>query len=315
MSDTTEEPSIRRRIETLSSTLSLPTVRKALGFLEGEHASRHRFGSDDVMDIREYTPEDEARLIDWKTSARIGKPMVVQRERLVTSRVWLLLDVGAQMQGMCQSHEPAWQVAANALCMFAALSLKRSDDISLVFSDANAITRVPFHGGFVQFEHTLDAALDRQWAVQRNIDALLAYARRIKNKDALIVLATDEQALQERHLATIRLLARTHPIVLIDVATINPFADNGFDTILDAQSKRRVPAFLRNEHTAREVETHREFLATALHRELSKTGSTMIHASSSEAVFSQFVALVSHALSRTTRNQLASAPSLHLASL
>ena len=45
---------IRRKIETLGTTLSLPTVRKALGILEGAHASNKRFGADDVVDIHAY---------------------------------------------------------------------------------------------------------------------------------------------------------------------------------------------------------------------------------------------------------------------
>ena len=67
---------IRRKIETLGTTLSLPTVRKALGILEGAHASNKRFGADDVVDIHAYEPGDEAKRIDWKTSARAGRPMV-----------------------------------------------------------------------------------------------------------------------------------------------------------------------------------------------------------------------------------------------
>lgn len=188
--------SVRKKIEALGTQLSLPTVRKALGALEGEHASGRRGGSGDAMDVHAYEPGDESRLIDWKTSARQGRPMVVERERLSTSRVWLLMDVGLEMTGVCPSGERAWQVAANALRMFAALSLRRSDDISLVFGDESSITRVPFNGGFAQFERTLDKALDRDWDHHRNIDALLEYARRIKDREALIVLATDEHAME-----------------------------------------------------------------------------------------------------------------------
>ena len=133
--------SVRKKIEALGTQLSLPTVRKALGALEGEHASGRRGGSGDAMDVHAYEPGDESRLIDWKTSARQGRPMVVERERLSTSRVWLLMDVGLEMTGVCPSGERAWQVAANALRMFAALSLRRSDDISLVFGDESSITR------------------------------------------------------------------------------------------------------------------------------------------------------------------------------
>jgi len=235
--------SVRKKIEALGTQLSLPTVRKALGALEGEHASGRRGGSGDAMDVHAYEPGDESRLIDWKTSARQGRPMVVERERLSTSRVWLLMDVGLEMTGVCPSGERAWQVAANALRMFAALSLRRSDDISLVFGDESSITRVPFNGGFAQFERTLDKALDRDWDHHRNIDALLEYARRIKDREALIVLATDEHAMEERHITTIRRITRTHPMVLIDVATMNPFkAVSSRHAPTDGLSARRVPA-------------------------------------------------------------------------
>ena len=284
--------SVRKKIEALGTQLSLPTVRKALGALEGEHASGRRGGSGDAMDVHAYEPGDESRLIDWKTSARQGRPMVVERERL-------------SMTGVCPSGERAWQVAANALRMFAALSLRRSDDISLVFGDESSITRVPFNGGFAQFERTLDKALDRDWDHHRNIDALLEYARRIKDREALIVLATDEHAMEERHITTIRRITRTHPMVLIDVATMNPFkAVSSRHAPTDGLSARRVPAFLRNAKAAAEVDTHRAYMAAALEQELTRAGSHIIRSASSESMFDRFVALVSRALARTTRNRL-----------
>lgn len=298
---------IRKRIETLSSSLSLPTVRKALGVLEGEHSSGRRAGSADVMDIRAYEYGDEAHRIDWKTSARVGRPMIAQRERLTTSHVWMLLDVGIEMTGTCDSGEHAYEVAANALCMFAALSLRRSDSVSLVFGDERSITRVPFHGGLAQFERTLDDALQREWSNRRNIDALLDYATHIRDHNALIVLATDEHALSTRHTKKIRRIMQTHPLILIDVATINPFVFRRNAVVLDGVSPRAIPAFLRRRETVREVETHRHFVAATLERELTRMGAHVIRAGSSKAVFNAFVRLVSTSLSYSTRNHLKTA--------
>lgn len=306
MRETRPHDRIRAKIEALGTSVNLPTVRKALGVLEGEHASQRRGGVDELMDIRPYVPGDEARRIDWRISARVGHPMMVQRERPSTSRVWLLLDVGREMTGSCQSGEHAYEVAANALRMFAALSLRRSDDVSLVFGDSAAITRVPFNGGFAQFGRTLDMALQRDWNHPRNIDALLEYARRIRDRHALIVLATDEHALGKRHVAEIRRIAQSHPMVVIDVATVNPFTTSAERT-LDGMSNRAVPAFLRNAQTQREVDTHRTYLAASLEHELSRCGSRLIRSSSSEAMFDAFVRLVSDALARSTRNQLRAA--------
>ena len=277
---------IRRKIEALGNSLSLPTVRKALGVLEGEHASNRRGGNDDPMDIRVYGPGDEARLIDWKASARLGRPMVVQHARQATSQVWLLCDVGEEMTGGCASGEPAYAVAGNALRMFAALSLRRSDDVSLVFADAHSITRMPFNGGFAQFERTLDDALRRDWSYGRNIDALLDYARRIRDRQALIVLATDELALRKRHINVIGAIAATHPVVLITVATANPFdPSEAAREWYDGKSGHRIPALLRNAKAAEEVALHRRYVCAALEHELAKHGSRMIRAASSDMMF------------------------------
>lgn len=152
--------------------------------------------------------------------------MIAQRERLSSTRVYLLLDAGVEMTEVCPSDEMAYRIAANALCMFAALSLRRSDEVSLVFGDSSNITRVPFHGGLAQFEHTLDKALDRGWRFPRNIDALLDYAAHIRDREALIVLATDDHALDDTHMRAIRRITQTHPLVLINVGTINPFSSD-----------------------------------------------------------------------------------------
>lgn len=306
--------SILKKIESLGTSLSLPTVRKALGLLEGAHASGRRPGSDDVLDIRPYADGDESRLIDWKTSARMGQPMLVQRERLATSRVWLMLDVGKEMLGSCEGGEPAYEVAANALRMFAMLSLRRSDDVSLVFGDCESITRVPFHGGFPDFERTLDAALDRRWSGPRNMEALLQYACGLGNRETMVVLASDEHAIQERHLTAVRSIARTHPLVLINVATINPFKRQEFKAVYEGSSKRRVPAFFIDANAEQEVSTHREYAAAALDRELVRDGATVIRADSSDGMFRQFVRLVSASMAGSARNRLRAATPIALRS-
>ena len=289
---------IRRKIEMLGTSLSLPTVRRAMGILEGEHASARRGGNDDLLDIRAYEVGDEARQIDWKISARNGRAMIAQRERLSSTRVYLLLDAGVEMTEVCPSDEMAYRIAANALCMFAALSLRRSDEVSLVFGDSSNITRVPFHGGLAQFEHTLDKALDRNWLFPRNIDALLDYAAHIRDREALIVLATDDHALDDTHMRAIRRITQTHPLVLINVGTVNPFSNDPIPSmphapLVDGATGRRIPTFLRNTKAAQELDTHRAYLLQALDRELSRCGSRMIHASSSEGMFHAFVRLLS----------------------
>ncbi|GAA6123399.1 DUF58 domain-containing protein [Bifidobacterium psychraerophilum] len=304
---------VRRKIEALGIKLSLPTVRKALGVLEGEHLSHRSGGTGDTMDIRAYESGDEARFIDWKSSARAGRPMIAQRERLATSRVWMLLDVGREMSGSCMGGERAIDVAANALAMFASLCLRRSDDISLVLADAASITRMQFSGGFTEFEHRLDNALQGQMNNARHIDALLDYANTIQDRNALVVLATDETALGDKQLHAIRKLAQSHPVVVVDVATINPFSrPSGYRHVVNARDGRRMPAFLAQPDMSKAVENHREFATTALRLELDHAGSTLLHCASSELMFTEFIRIVSSTLTRSSRNLLRSPKTLNI---
>ena len=300
---------IRRRIEALGSRLTLPTARRALGVLEGEHPSTTRGSGYDFLELREYEPSDEARRIDWRASARHGRPMIVSGEREVTGNVWLLLDGSLQMTGAATGGERSLDVAANALRMFARLSLRRSDSISLVTADADAITRIPFTGGFGKFETTLDRAMGSLGSRPRHIDALLDYASRVRDRHALMVIATDDMALEEGQIEAIRVLSATHPLVVVDVTTLNPFSAG--TPVRDGESGRVTGAFLRSRHArkaAQEADARREFLRMSLETQLGRAGATLMAAGSSADMFDSFVTLVSGTLGR--RSQLPAAPSM-----
>ena len=233
-------------------------------------------------------------MIDWHASARVGRPMVVERERLVTSKVWLLLDVGREMSGTCLDGEQAIQVAANALCMFATLCLRRSDEVDLVLVDSSAIRRIPCQGGFARFEQTLDRALESPLDQPRNLEALLGYATGIQDRQAMLVIATDQSALNVDLMPTIRRLATTHPLNLIGVETMNPLRQHPtIGTVTDAPSGRKIPAFLRTANGTRSVDLHRRYQIEAFERELSRTEASLIRADSSTAMFNRFIRLLS----------------------
>jgi hypothetical protein len=288
---------VRRKIETLSTTLSLPTVRRALGVMEGEHGTTRRGGEDDPLGVRDYTAEDESRLIDWKASARNGKPMVLERERLVTSRIYLMMNVGSSMNGTCETGETAGEVAANALCAFAALSAKRHDDIRLVFADSSIITSKPFKGGLGAFEHELDRRFSQGFEQPDNVGALFNYAKTLNDRGSVVVIATEEHELDAIKTTAIRRVAAHHPLVVVSVATLNPFRRTPLGDITDGTSGRRVPAFLMKDKTAKALEDHREYIASRMEVELKRNGAKLIRARSSQAMLSNFITALSTAFS------------------
>ena len=293
------QETIRRRIEALGARLSLPVVKRALGVLEGEHQSVRRGNGYEFLDIRPYTAGDEARLIDWKASARAGRPMIADKEQNATSRVWMLLDSGAQMTGTCTSGESQMEVALNALRMFAVLSLRRSDELSVILGDSARITRIPLTGGYMAFDDLAERIVHIRLTRPGDLFSLLDYAKRIRDRHALIVIATAHTAWSEEAIEAAGVLAQTHPLIVVDIEAISPFsAAPDFGSVIDAASNRAIPAFMRVKELDDDVRVRREFISKLLEERLSRAGAAVLNAGSSEAMFTAFIRRISSALTR-----------------
>ena len=283
---------IHAKIEAFGSHLTLPIVQKALGNLKGEHISNQYGHGYDYLDLRPYEPGDEAQLIDWKASGRAGRPIIINKQREVNSTIWLMLDVSSQMSASARSGETLLTVAANALRMFALLSLKRSDNISLVLADSKTITRIPFTGGYPKFDHTLTDALSSLHPAPRDMASLLRYAESIHSRHSLVVIATDDSAMDARHEKMISAIAQDHPFVFISVEPVNPF-DPANTRVQDARNGKYMPAFLKSNSRAAEIDARSEVLALAFDRALTREGATLLRGSSSDDMLNHFIRLVS----------------------
>lgn len=301
-----ETQRIRNKIATFSLHVSLPTVRKALGVLEGEHHSRLRSGNDDMVDIRQYTPEDEARLIDWHASARLAQPMIVQREHESNTRACLILDTSTSMYAPCENQERVLDVAANALRMVAAMSLKRSDDIDIILSNSATITRIPLHGSYARFDGTLTRTLRKintETFTSHNLEQALRWVHRSGNKTGLVMIATQAQAINNTVLRQIRSIAATHPVLVALVSAVNPFDTS--QRLRYSHPKATIPAFLRTKRNQQAVESHRKAVEATLEHTLTRSGARLIACTSSSQMFDNMIALISTSQTWHTASSLA----------
>ncbi len=281
---------VRLRLASLGSRISLPLARRALGLLEGEHHSDRAGNGFDYLDLRDYQPGDEARLIDWSASARLGRPIVVNKRRDVTSTVWLLLDCGSQMLASAEDGERQIDVAANVLRMVAMLSLRRGDDISLVLADSAQVSRTPFFGGYARFDRLLREKIAAAPGAPSDVEAMLSYAQRVEGRDTLIVLATGEHALTARAGTTISALSQEHPLFFSVTKSVNPFAAGS--AARDAVTGRLMPAFLRTPQASRDFEDRRAAAVGSLRHDLDRHGDTLLWSGSSQGMLDGFIRLV-----------------------
>lgn len=291
---------IRTRIIAMAQRLSLPTVTRALGILEGEHPSGRRGSGYEFLDERFYQAGDEARLIDWKASARRGRPVIADKERTVTSKVWMLLDGGVEMTGLTRAGENKYRVAFNAMRMFAMLSLRRGDDITILAANRDDVFRATVNRDFAQFDQTLRSMSNRLAKSPRSMKQLLRCAKRIPDRRSLIVIVSDETGWQHASMSQIKALRRTHQIVAVSIDSLNPFSvPQTPHGAFDAHTDRRIPAYLRTRATADELTAHRAFLSERARTELTRHGVTYLSGESSEDIFRQFVTYLSTIMKNT----------------
>jgi uncharacterized protein (DUF58 family) len=116
-------------------------VRRAGETFAGQAGARGEYRG-----LRPYRPGDDPRDVHWKTTARVGHPVVREYERDRSRALWLCLDLRSTEGEMA---ETAVEIAAS----LAAGAVRRGD----AFGFATQDTRVRPGAGGAQLDRVLDA--------------------------------------------------------------------------------------------------------------------------------------------------------------
>lgn len=122
--------------------LQVKTSRLANGIFTGEYRSAFKGRGIEFQDLREYSPGDDIRDIDWRVTARLERPFVKQflEERELT--LFILLDCSASMDfGTTRSTKLQSAIEASAILSFAAL--RSNDRVGLISYTSDINTLIP----------------------------------------------------------------------------------------------------------------------------------------------------------------------------
>ena len=106
--------------------------RTVSSIMAGQYRSVFRGSGMEFEEVREYSPGDEVKSIDWKVSARLGKPFVKRYREEREAIVMLLIDMSASL-GFGTFHGRKLEKLAETASVLAFSAVKNNDKVGVIF--------------------------------------------------------------------------------------------------------------------------------------------------------------------------------------
>ena len=170
----------------------------------------------DFESVRDYAPEDDVRRINWRATARLGRPMTNQYRVDQNRDVICLVDTGRLMAAPL-GDRTRLDAALDAVAAVAAVADEVGDRCGVVAFDAETRREVrPRRGGA---RAVVDATFDLE---SRPVDSdyELAFTAVARSKRSFVLLITDllEESAARPLLDAVPILARRHVVAVASVA-------------------------------------------------------------------------------------------------
>lgn len=195
--------------------LELRTRLQVRDVFSGRYHSVFKGQGMDFAEVREYSPGDDVRMIDWNVSARMGHPFVklFKEERELT--IMLLVDVSASTEFGTQTSLKR-EVAAELSALLALCALTNNDKVGLLlFTDRIEHFVAPKKGR----RHTLrlirDVLAFKPQSKGTSVGGAVEYALHALRKRSVFFLISDFEG--EDYRKAIRIAARKHDLIAMEL--------------------------------------------------------------------------------------------------
>ncbi len=226
----------------------------------GLRRMRLRGTGTELENLREWTPGDQFRSIEWKATARRGRLMVAEYEVERSQNVMIVLDAGRLMTPRVDEQRK-FDYAVTAALSVASIASLANDKIGLVaFAGEILRAHAPRSSGrslamIANQVHDLEPRFE-----ESDYAHAFAYVRSHVNKRSLIVFFTDmvDPVAQSTVLAQIGTLAKRHLVVCVFMN------DRAIDRVLQTEPRSASDVYATS--VALELRAERRAAAAILER-------------------------------------------------
>lgn len=226
--------------------IEIRTRKLVTDALAGAYHSSFKGQGMDFDEVREYSPGDDIRSIDWNVTARMDAPFIkkFREERELT--IFLAIDLSAS--GDFSSNDQTLREQAAEIASVLALSATRNDDKVgiLLFTDQIELFVRPAKGRQHILRLIREILFYQPKGKGTNLPAALQYLNQVQHRKAIVFLLSD--FLPGKHQSkedTIRLLSltsRRHDLscIILSDPREQELPDVGWITLQDAETGELV---------------------------------------------------------------------------
>jgi len=226
--------------------LEWQVVRRLEGRLQGAYRTVFRGTGIDFNSLREYTPEDDVRHIDWNVTARLDEPYVRQYTEDRDLTAWLVLDQSASMRFGAARHGKDSVLTELAVCL-ARLFTHGGNRVGAILYDNRLQRVIPARTSrthVLHLTHEITRPTDaRPDGSTTDLDAMLRLAATTVRRRSLVFVISDFIGDVDWE-ATLTRLGHRHEVVTIRV--VDPMEldlpDLGLVLLEDAETGEQLLA-------------------------------------------------------------------------
>lgn len=199
--------------------IQIRSKRQVNDIFAGAYESAFKGRGMEFEEVRDYSPGDDIRSIDWNVTARMQSPYIktFREERQLT--VMLMVDVTASA-AFGSTHRLKSALIAEITAILAQAALRSQDKVGLLLFSHQIETYVPPKKGHAHIWRILKTLLAHKTTQSPSgqttfLDGALTHLMRIQKRSAVVFVISDFLDLPDA--ATLRLAGRKHDLTAITV--------------------------------------------------------------------------------------------------
>ena len=167
------------------------TGRTVNTLMAGQYKSVFRGAGMEFEEVREYAPGDDVKSIDWKVSARLGRPFIKRYREERELVVMLLVDLSASVQFGTQENSKQ-EIAAETAAILAFNAIRNNDKVGAILFTDEVEHYIPPQKGSGHVWRVIKEIFDhRPRHTGTNISEAVGYLGRVCRKRSVAFVISD----------------------------------------------------------------------------------------------------------------------------